>query len=197
MNRKMEPARPNGWPRSLNSHFPVYRYQTIPEIFNSNIKIAYKIAQQYKNCGIECEDLKQMCLLGLWKATITYKNDKGIAFSTYSYRVIQNELNHYLRNNRKYFTNKYFSEEIGENITLEDAIADKHNKIEELENKLDNDLYINKIKTSPLKINERKTFELYLKGYKQDKIAKIIGCSQPQISRYIKKLKKNLEGNYE
>ena len=37
MNRKMEPARPNGWPRSLNSHFPVYRYQTIPEIFNSNI----------------------------------------------------------------------------------------------------------------------------------------------------------------
>lgn len=48
------------------------------EIFNKNIKIAFKLVQQYKNAGIELEDLKQMSLMGLWKAVITYKEDKRI-----------------------------------------------------------------------------------------------------------------------
>lgn len=168
---------------------------TNEEIFNQNINIAYKLTQQYKNCGIEYDDLKQICLLALWKAVITYKNDKGWAFSTYSYKVIQNELNYYLRQNRKYFINRYFSEETGENITLEDMIEDKYNRIEELEDNLDNEFLINKIKSSLLKVNERKTFELYLKGYKQDKIAKIIGCSQPQVSRYIKNIRRYICNN--
>ena len=162
---------------------------TNEEMFNRNINIAYKIAQKYRNSGIEYEDLNQMCLLGLWKATITYKKEKGYAFSTYSYRVVQNELNQYLRKNKKYFSNRYFSEEIHENIVLEDIIADTYNSIEELENNIDNVNAINEIKANVTRKSEGKIIELYLKGYKQDKIAETIGCSQTQINRDIKKLK--------
>lgn len=170
---------------------------TNEEMFNQNIKIAYKLVQQYKDCGIEIEDLKQICLLALWKATQTFKSDKGYTFSTYSYRVIQNEVNYYLRQNRKYFTNRYFSEKVIDNITLEDILADERDLIEELENNIDNENIFNLIKNAALKNDEKIVIELSLKGYRQQKIAEIIGCSQPQVSRYIKGIRKKLEENEE
>ena len=45
---------------------------TNEELFNKNINIAYKLAWQYKNSGIDMEDIKQICLYALWKAVITY-----------------------------------------------------------------------------------------------------------------------------
>ena len=65
---------------------------TNKEIFNNNINIAYKIANKYLiNYRNEYEDIKQVALLGLWKAVLTFKN--GYAFSTYAYPVIQNAIN--------------------------------------------------------------------------------------------------------
>lgn len=163
---------------------------TNEELFNKNINLAYKNVQIYKNCGIEYEDLMQLCLYGLWKSVLTYKVEKGYAFSSYSYRIIQNEVNYYLRKNRKYFTDRYFSEPINDEITLEEIIADKHNQIEELENNLDSFNYINKIRNSNLKEKEKQVLELTLKGLKQRQIAEKIGLSQPQVSRIIKSFKK-------
>ena len=45
---------------------------TNEEMFTENIRLAYKNAQHYKNCGIEYEDLEQICLYALWKAVLTY-----------------------------------------------------------------------------------------------------------------------------
>lgn len=165
---------------------------TNEEMFNNNIKLAYKNAQRYKNCGIEHEDLQQICLYALWKAVLTYKQEKGIAFSSYAYRVIQNEVNFYLRKNRKYFKNKYFSEIVCENIKLEDILADTHNEIEKIESRIDNENYIRRIRNSNMKEKERQVLELSLKGYKQKQIAETIECSQPQVSRIIKKLRSSL-----
>lgn len=107
---------------------------TNEELFNKNINIAYKLAWQYKNSGIDMEDIKQICLYALWKAVITYK--ENYTFSTYAYQVIFNEMNYYLRQNRKYFSNKYFSEKIGvDDLILEDTLEDKSNMMEEIENK--------------------------------------------------------------
>lgn len=165
---------------------------TNEEMFTENIRLAYKNAQHYKNCGIEYEDLKQICLYALWKAVLTYKQEKEIAFSSYAYRVIQNEVNFYLRKNRKYFKNKYFSETVCENIKLEDILADTHNEIEKIESCIDNENYIKRIRNSNMKEKEKQVLELSLKGYKQKQIAETIGCSQPQVSRIIKKLRSSL-----
>lgn len=164
---------------------------TNEEMFNKNINIAYKIANRYLvNYANEYEDIKQVALMGLWKAVLTF-NDTH-AFSTYAYTVISNEINCYLRTVKKHYNTISLKQEIKENITLEDILADKNNYIEKLENSLDIENYIVQIKNSKLKEKEKIVFELSLRGYKQDKIAKIIGCSQPQVSRLIKKLRKRI-----
>lgn len=164
---------------------------TNEEMFNKNINIAYKIANRYLvNYANEYEDIKQVALMGLWKAVLTF-NDTH-AFSTYAYTVISNEINMYLRTIKKNNSTISLKQEVKENITLEDILADKNNYIEKLENSLDIENYIVQIKNSKLKEKEKIVFELSLRGYKQDKIAKIIGCSQPQVSRLIKKLRKRI-----
>lgn len=164
---------------------------TNEEMFNKNINIAYKIANRYLiNYANEYEDIKQVALMGLWKSVLTFKNT--YAFSTYAYTVISNEINWYLRTIKKNNNTISLKQEIKENITLEDILSDKNNYIEELENSLDIENYIIQIKNSKLKRKEKMVFELSLRGYKQDRIAKIIGCSQPQVSRLIKKIRKRI-----
>ena len=162
---------------------------TNEELFNKNINIAYKLAWQYKNSGIDMEDIKQICLYALWKAVITYK--ENYTFSTYAYQVIFNEMNYYLRQNRKYFSDKYFSEKIGvDDLILEDTLEDKSNMMEEIENKIDINSQINSIKNSKLNDDLKIIFELHMQGHKQREIAKILNCSQANVSRKLCKIKK-------
>lgn len=162
---------------------------TNEELFNQNVKLAYKIAWSYKSCGVEFEDVKQMCLLGLWKAVKTFRNDKGVMFATYAVRVMQNEGNQYLRKNKKHLNNKSLSDKIKDNIVLEDVIVDPRNNIEEKERYIDNQKYLNRI-CKNLKTDKQKIImKLYAKGYSQQKIAKKLKTSQPTVCRIIKKMK--------
>ena len=161
---------------------------TNEEMFNKNIRIAYKIANRYlTNYASEYEDIKQIALMGLWKAVLTFNNK--YAFSTYAYRVISNEINYYLRTVKKNHSTISLKQEIKENMTLEDVLADENNYIEKLENNLDTENCISQIRNSKLKEKEKTVFELTLKGYKQRQIAKITGCSQAEVSRKIKGLR--------
>lgn len=165
---------------------------TKEEMFNKNIKIAYKIANRYLiNYANEYEDIKQIALMGLWKAVSTFDNTH--AFSTYGYTVISNEINCYLRTVKKHYNTISLKQEIKEDITLEDVLADKNNYIEKLENSLDIENYISQIRNSKLNEKEKMVFELTLKGYKQRQIAKIIGCSQAEVSRKIRKLRTKIK----
>src|SRR5699024_1757798 len=124
-----------------------------------------KIANRYLvNYANEYEDIKQVALMGLWKAVLTF-NDTH-AFSTYAYTVISNEINMYLRTIKKNNSTISLKQEVKENITLEDILADKNNYIEKLENSLDIENYIVQIKNSKLKEKEKIVFELSLRGYK-------------------------------
>ena len=165
---------------------------TKEEMFNKNIKIAYKIANRYlTNYASEYEDIKQIALMGLWKAVSTFDNTH--VFSTYAYTVISNEINYYLRTVKKNYNTISLKQEIKENITLEDILADKNNYIEKLENSLAIENYISQIRNSKLNEKEKMVFELSLKGYKQRQIAKIIGCSQTEVSRKIRKLRTKIK----
>lgn len=162
---------------------------TKEEVFENNKLLAYKIIQKYKTSGIEYEDLEQIAMLALWKAAITYKQEKGFTFSTYAYRVIQNEINSYLRKNRKYFTDRHLEEKIYEGTTLEEVITDNKNNIEEFEERVDCQNLINQIKNNLSKNKEKQVFKLAQKGYKQVQIGLKIGISQAQVSRILKKIR--------
>lgn len=105
---------------------------TNDEFFNNTTPIAYKIAWSYRGCGIEIDDLKQMSLLGLWKAVLTFKEGKGSNFCTYAYRVIQNEINLKLRRVKQEKNNKHLYDEIEENLTIADIVSDEHDYIADL-----------------------------------------------------------------
>lgn len=106
---------------------------TNEELFLNNIKLAYKVASRYLiNYSSEYEDIKQVALLGLWKAVLTYK--KTCAISTYAYRVITNEINYYLRKTKKHNRNISINEEIGDNITIGDTLQDENDCITKFEN---------------------------------------------------------------
>lgn len=87
---------------------------------------------------------------------------------------------------------RLFSSIIYDNITLENVLEDTENEMERIEKSIDNENYIAKIRNSNLKEREKQILELLLQNYKQQQIAKIVGCSQPQISRIIKKFRRKL-----
>lgn len=111
----------------------------------NNMKLAYKIAYKYYqkfNSLMELEDIQSLCFIGLVKAAQTFKEDKKIAFSTYAYKVMQNEILIYyelrLKNSIKPIS---LSLEIEENKTLEDTLS----SIEDLEENIEKKLLIDKL----------------------------------------------------
>lgn len=164
---------------------------TNEEMFEKNIRIAYKIANRYKiNYLSEYEDIKQMALLGLWKAVLTFKNTH--AFSTYAYVVIANEINHYLRKcKRVKDLNVSINTIVFDDLTLEDILKGEDN-IEEL---LENIVFLElgqKLNTIQFTDTERKVIELSRKGRTQSQIAKELKTSQPRISRMKKNIKNKI-----
>ena len=100
---------------------------TNEEMFEKNIKIAYKIANRYRiNYLSEYEDIKQIALLALWKAVLTFNNTN--AFSTYAYVVISNEINLYLRRNKKTEQEISINTSINDGeLTIEDILQSADN----------------------------------------------------------------------
>lgn len=103
--------------------------------------------------------------------------------------MIQNEINYYLRKNKKYLGDVYFSQPIVDGLTVEDMLKNERNEIEEFEDDYDNNLAIKNFKRNVKNEQHLKILELFSKGVGQMEIAKIIGCSQPQVSRILKKYK--------
>ena len=160
---------------------------TNEEMFIQNQRIAYKVAKPYYiNNKEDFEDIKQVALLGLWKAVLTY--NKTYAFSTYAYRVIANEINYYLRKNRKHNSTISIYTEIGNEITIADTLLDSIDYIEQLEavESINNGI-------KKLQGKEKAIFEMMLEGKTQQNIAKKMQVSQPQISRIAKKIKEKLK----
>ena len=63
------------------------------KIFEENINMAYHIAGRFTpNTVVDMEDIKQLALIGLYKASQNYKEELGFAFSTYAYKIMRNEI---------------------------------------------------------------------------------------------------------
>jgi RNA polymerase sporulation-specific sigma factor len=169
---------------------------TNEEMFNQNINIAYKIANKYKiNHPNEYEDIKQIALLGLWKAVLNFDKSRGFAFSTFAYRVIYNEINMYLRKPQIHIADvSSLQTPVGKNIILEDTIVDDFDMLDNLEYR-----EIQKIKNNILNKLSNRDKQIYLeleKGKIQQQVADKFNLTQAYISRIQSKIIKQIKENY-
>lgn len=70
------------------------------ELFEKNTKLAYHMAHKWRPKAPHLwEDIVQECLLGLWRACLTFDPEKGTRFSTYAGVCIDNQVRMLLRRN--------------------------------------------------------------------------------------------------
>lgn len=95
--------------------------------FESNMSLVYAVFNRcfYMHREYE-EDLIQEGMLGLLKAIEKFDASRGVAFSTYAFTVIRNEMGQYIRRMKRYPEPISLDEPIcnqeGENITLLNTI---------------------------------------------------------------------------
>ena len=153
-------------------------------LVTDNLKLAYNISWKFAKklrYFMEYEDIQSLALLGLVKAAKSYNKQLGFSFSTYAYRIMQNEiLTECYKLNKSVITIS-IHEPINDNITLEDMLITDVDHEENLSNKLSIALLYKEIDKLPDKL---KTIIYYrLQNYTFTKIGKILGLSQQQISK--------------
>ena len=132
-----------------------------------------------------------LAAIGLCKAGITYNGEKS-NFSTYAYKCMFTTVMCELRKKNQQKTIPehqivYYQAEMenneGDTVSFMNYIPSKEN-VED--NALSEIMFDENAKK--LKDRDKQIFALFREGYKQREICKIVGCSQPQVSRVKKKL---------
>ena len=171
-------------------------------LIERNLRLVAHIVKKYSNHLKDAEDLISVGTIGLIKAISTYNTNKGTKLATYAARCIDNEILMYLRSSKKYNNDVYLQEPIGidkegNEVTLEDKIADEKNPIEEQVNlRMQIKLLKDKMEKT-LKGREMTVIELrYGLSAKdeitQREIADMLGISRSYVSRIEKKALKKL-----
>lgn len=167
-----------------------------------NLRLVAHIVKKYSNYQRETEDFISIGTIGLIKAVTTYKYGKGSKLVTYAARCIENEILMFIRSNKKYLNDISLQETIGADkegneVTLEEKIADNSENIENSVNlKLDIIQLYKKLKTT-LTPRERKIIELRYglgngREVTQREIACMLGISRSYVSRIETKALKKL-----
>lgn len=147
----------------------------------SNLKLVNHILwTKFPNLA-RSEDAFQIGCVGLIKAVDTYDEESGIAFSTYAFKCIQNEITMELRKRSRRVSEVSMETIImadGDNeIHLEDALGGNEIDI------LDVDKFIKKL--GP---NEQRYFALRARGYSKVQVAKLMGVSRSYITSLSQKM---------
>lgn len=147
-------------------------------MFEENIRMAYHIASKFTpNVIVDTDDIKQLALIGLYKASQNYKDSLGFTFSTYAYKVMRNEI-------LKELSKHNICDSIDE---MEYDVADENCNPEEE--------YVNSLKRfeSILTSQEHEVILFTMQGYSQKEISLRLNLSQSQISRIFIKAKKKIK----
>lgn len=152
-------------------------------MWEENTKLAYFLAHKYKG-NLEWDDALQCALFGLYKASQTWKEDKGTKFATYASTCVYNELGMYRRKFRNDSKIAYHMEETvddADNLAYGDMLADVEGDHSEM-------LCIKEaIKKCQQKYPRKyRAFHLcQLHGISQRDAAQILGLSQSYVSRNV------------
>lgn len=170
------------------------------EFIERNLRLVLQISYKYKESVSDMEDLLSIGTIGLIKATRTFDLSKGILFSTYAGRCIDNEILLSLRKERKkrneisLQTVLAYDASDDKTLTIEDSLASDFD-IEKM--------YLDKeqsqeVAEAILSLPERDR-EILLQYYFQDKnqreVGAEMGLAQSYVSRLIKKATNNCKNH--
>lgn len=135
------------------------------------------------------DDVLQEIRLSLWQAALEYDREKGAAFSTFAGHVIGNDLRRIRRYRsipKRYAGNCTASLDAPATPDNPCPLADLLDSGEDVEGRCcaEVDLAAQRARLCP---QAQQALDLRLQGYRQMEIAARIGCSQVQVSRYLKK----------
>ena len=163
---------------------------TIEEAYEKYKYLIKKFSKRFYNRYYDLEDFEQVANIGFIKAYKLY-NRTNIKFSTLLGKVINSEFCHDLRNNRdkshdfSYLDSVVNINEKGKALIYHDVLPDERDYYEQVETK-------EFIKEFMNTLDEKEKIlikYLYLEKSQND-VAKSLGKSQAQISRYYTKLTK-------
>lgn len=154
-------------------------------LFKENLKLAYWCAKKFHSQCVDNQDIEQAALIGLWKASESFRLDIDAKFSTYATKCIRNQI---LMEFRK--VNRQTKLEL---IRLEDSILGTDelsvSQVVSDSTSVMDDTPIELLEyISQLSERDRYIIKLRMQGESQGKISKRLGISQSQCSRILKKI---------
>ena len=159
----------------------------------TNHNLIYSFLQKYH---LEFDEWYDMAAIGLCKAAITFNEDIS-CFSTYAYRCMFTAVFHENRRETQartvpqhlilYYQTEFDVGHDGDVFDFLETMPSSDDVEGEVVAKLMYEEF-----SSELKPRDKAIFQMASEGYKQNEISKVVGCSQPQVSRVKKKLVKYL-----
>lgn len=148
--------------------------ETEERIITDNIGLANKIAWMNVDKA-EFDDLKQVCCISLMKASRSYNPERG-KFAPFAARIMQNDINSYLRQQ------KYIPQE---------SIYD-HEIPYEIEEELENNIMIGQIRQILSKEEFSLLFDHHVNGMTQAALAEKNSCSQSHVCSTLTRIKQKV-----
>lgn len=164
-----------------------------------NMKLVYYLVNKYYPHHYQREDLEQIGMIGLIKASATFREDKGIQFATYAAKCILNEIKMFFRKDNIFSSYDHledirYTDSDGSNLTLGDMIEDPDSsdyienvaKFEELQKGIS-------ILLNELPARASCIMLWTIAGVLQQVIAYLFGISQSYVSRIVKKCERRIK----
>ena len=146
-------------------------------LIEENIRLAYWVAEKFRRCGMEYDDIVGCCMLGLVKAAGVYMPEKG-KFSAFAVRVMQYEMLVELRNARRKKRSGLEAEQEDE-LQLAELVPDPHDGYSEVEAAMLYDAWMEKLTG-----REKEAARLLVgEGISQEDAARRMGTAQSYVRR--------------
>jgi RNA polymerase sporulation-specific sigma factor len=164
------------------------------KLVEDNYRLGFYFAKRWDkelNHKLTYEDILSHCLLGLTKAAIHYDPAMGVKFSTYTSKIITNEILMGLRKTRNCIHTIPISDfcinNFGEDTEFDtwDYIQRRFTYNNNIEDWISEEVGRQAIEKIPPK--QKKIVELYLEGMTELNISKATGYSQSYVSRLLAK----------
>jgi len=193
-------------PKSLSKeenmrYFQGHSFYTRDEIIEHNLRLVLSVASRFNVDAEEKKDLISIGSIGLIKAVDSFDVSRGIQFSTFAIRCIQNEILMHFRQTKKdrnvsSLDDSLSFNEKGEELKIIDTLTDNTDIEEDYENKE----AIGLLKELVVSLNERDSFILTLyfglfgsDAFPMKEIGFRLNLSQSYISRLVKKILNELK----
>lgn len=166
--------------------------EEIQRLIEENMKLAYWMANRYRQCGIEYDDLVSVCFLGLVKAADGYVPEKG-KFSVYAAKVMWNEILQELRRDRRRIKCCVsLEDEVGDGMQIASLIPDPEDPYKDMLDRMMAGA-VSQLIDRILTRRELLAFRLVcLDGMRQEAAAEIVGISQSHVSRLCRSAQKKV-----